>query len=360
MTQTKRNVPAHRRGGQPPVDRKARPKGVTLDSWAGRVRVEWDPEAPLTPLGQASFFIEFLKASGVFDALVADCPLDYASPNAPNKRDVLGTAVLSMLPGHKRYAQIAGLRADGVLPELLGLTGVMSEDAVRRGLRAIPEARGIGWLSGHLDYCTAPLLSECWVLDADTTIKPLYGHQEGAELGYNPKKPGRPSHVYHSYMLANVRLVLDVEVMPGNKHTSNYSAPGLWAILDRIGRDSWPTLLRGDKSFTSDALMSECEGRPSLFSISLPATGYLLVPSVIAGEDVAPLRLSERSKRLPVYVEGRVGSFVSRVGRGTRCAISKPAILVALLVVRSSCSPRALAQVNKQSPIPQHQHLPGR
>ena len=32
---------------------------------AARVRVEWDPEAPLTPLGQASFFIEFLKASGV-------------------------------------------------------------------------------------------------------------------------------------------------------------------------------------------------------------------------------------------------------------------------------------------------------
>jgi hypothetical protein len=198
MTWTNRNVPAHRGGGQPPVDRKGRPEGVTLDSWAGRVRVEWDPEAPLTPLGQALFFIEFLKASGVFDALVADYPLDYASPNAPNKRDVLGTAVLSMLSGHKRYAHMAALRSDGVLPELLGLTRVMSEDAVRRGLKAIPQAQGIRWLSSHLDYCTAPLLGEGWVLDADTTIKPLFGHQEGAELGYNPKKPGRPSHVYHS------------------------------------------------------------------------------------------------------------------------------------------------------------------
>jgi hypothetical protein len=271
MTQPKRNVPAHRRGGQLPVDSRARPKGVTLDSWAGRIRVEWDPEAPLTPLGQASFFIEFLKASGVFDALVADCPLAYASPNAPNKRDVLGTAVLSVLSGHKRYAHMAALRADGVLPELLGLARVMSEDAVRRGLKAIPEAQGIPWLSGHLDYCTAPLFGEGWVLDADTTIKPLYGHQEGAELGYNPKKPGRPSHVYHSYMLANVRLVLDVEVMSGNKHTSNYSVPGLWALLDRIGRDCWPTLLRGDKSFSSDGLMSACEtrGLPYLLRLRL-------------------------------------------------------------------------------------------
>jgi hypothetical protein len=46
-------------------------------------------------------------------------------------------------------------------------------------------------LSGHLDYCTAPLLGEDWGLDVDTMIEPLYGHQEGAELGYNPKKPGR-------------------------------------------------------------------------------------------------------------------------------------------------------------------------
>ena len=112
MSRANRNVPAHRRGGQPGVGRKARPKGVTVDSWAGRVHVEWDPEAPLTPIGQASFFIEFLKASGVFDALVADCPLAYMSPNAPNKRDVLGTAVLSMLSGHKRYSHMAALRAD--------------------------------------------------------------------------------------------------------------------------------------------------------------------------------------------------------------------------------------------------------
>ena len=57
--------------------------GVTVDSWAGQIKVEWDPQAPLTPLGQASFFIEFLKVSGVFDALVADCPLYRTSPNAP-------------------------------------------------------------------------------------------------------------------------------------------------------------------------------------------------------------------------------------------------------------------------------------
>jgi len=58
----------------------------------------------------AAFFIDFLKAGGLFDAFVADFPLHYTSPNAPKKRDVLGTAMLSMLSGHQRYAYIAALR----------------------------------------------------------------------------------------------------------------------------------------------------------------------------------------------------------------------------------------------------------
>src|SRR6266508_4221114 len=64
-----------------------------------------------------------------------------------------------------------------------------------------------------------------------------------------PKKPGRPSHSYHTYSMAGARLVFDVDVCAGNEHTSKHCAPGLWALLDRIPRDSWPTLLRGDAGF---------------------------------------------------------------------------------------------------------------
>ena len=50
---------------------------VALDTFGGRVHVEWDPQAAVTPLGQLPFFIEFLKVSGLLDAWVADCPLEY-------------------------------------------------------------------------------------------------------------------------------------------------------------------------------------------------------------------------------------------------------------------------------------------
>jgi hypothetical protein len=50
-----------------------------------------------------------------------------------------------------------------------------------------------------------------------------------------------------------------VDVMAGNQHAANHAAPGLWALLARIGRDRWPRLLRADKGFASDALMRTCE-----------------------------------------------------------------------------------------------------
>jgi hypothetical protein len=221
------------KGDQPVVEQLfAGP--VVADTFAGRIHVEWDNSAPVTPFGQMPFFIEFVKQGGLFDSLVADCPLHYTSPNAPQKRDVIGTIFLSVLAGHNRYAHMTTVRCDPVNPPLLGMTHPVSEDAVRRGLDKIDEEAGETWVQGHLDYTTRPLLSEPWILDIDTTVKPLYGHQEGAVVSYNPHKPGRPSHSYHCYMMANLRLVLAVDVAPGNQHTSKHSPPRLWKFLDSL------------------------------------------------------------------------------------------------------------------------------
>ena len=57
----------------------------------------------------------------------------------------------------------------------------------------------------------SPRLSEPWILDCEVMVKPLYSRQEGEKKGYNPHKPGRSSHPYHIYFIANLRLILDVD-----------------------------------------------------------------------------------------------------------------------------------------------------
>jgi hypothetical protein len=112
------------------------------------------------------------------------------------------------------------MRCDGVNPGLLGCRKVISEDALRNALGRIPEAAGVAWLDGHLHDSVQALLDAPWILDTDTTIKPLYGKQEGAVVSYNPKKPGRPSHSYHTYLMAGLRLVLGVEVCAVTGHSA--------------------------------------------------------------------------------------------------------------------------------------------
>jgi hypothetical protein len=258
---------------------------VPVDTFGGRVHVEWDPQAAVTPLGQLPFFTEFLQVSGLFDPWVESCPLFLTSPNAPSKRDVLGTAMLAILSGHQRYAHISALRGDTVNPALLGMSQVMSEDSVRVNLGKIDETEGVAWLQDHLGYCVRPLLSEPWILDTDVTVKPLYGHQEGAVKGYNPHKPGRPSHTYHTYFIANLRLVLDVEVQAGNQTASKYSSLGLWELLGRLPRAHWPVAIRGDRDWGTQANMAraEQEDLPFLFKLRMTKGVKKIVERLMRG-----------------------------------------------------------------------------
>jgi len=234
---------------------------LSLDTFAGKVQFRWVPDAEVSSLGQMPFFIEYLKTSGVFENWVNDCPLQYTSPNAPQKRDVLGTILLSVLAGHWRYAHISALRGDGVNPGLLGMTKVASEDSVRRALSAMKEDETGPWLKKHLRASYEPLLEEPWALDMDATVKPLYGHQEDAKVGYNPQKPGRPSHVYHSYFIANLRMVMDVEVQAGNQTATSFAQPELWSLLDRLPQGSQPRFVRGDCNWGTERAMEGAEQR---------------------------------------------------------------------------------------------------
>ena len=257
--------------------KRARDDGTLLNcagvqTPSGKIQVRWESSSTATPMGQLAYFIEFLGLTGLWARWQETCPLSYASPNAPSKADVLGTWMLSALSGHKRYSHVTTIRCDGVNPGLLGMSKVISEDALRRALIAIPETEGVAWLDGHLAESVAPLLDAPWILDIDTTIKPLYGKQEGAVVSYNPKKPGRPSHSYHTYLMAGLRLVLGVEVKAGNEHTGSHTLPGLLQVLDGLPLNHRPKIVRGDCGFGSETLMRPLEERQQGYLFKLKLT----------------------------------------------------------------------------------------
>jgi hypothetical protein len=105
------------------------------------------------------------------------------------------------------YATIAGLRRinktellqyNGTFNDLLGLSRFPDQSTLRRFLQRLP-TKSIRQLAGLHDRLRTQLFwvpegSTSLVFDLDSVVLTLYGHQQGARVGYNPKKKGRRSY----------------------------------------------------------------------------------------------------------------------------------------------------------------------
>ncbi|MFN7482672.1 MAG: transposase [Betaproteobacteria bacterium] len=324
MGEARRKALAARRGGG---DEPSQP--LVVDTLGGRMPVRWDEVAAAPPHGPLVFVAEFLAATGVFERGVTSCPLAYRSGNAPDKRDVLGTLMRGRLAGHRRDAHITALRGDAVAAQALGMNKVVSEDALRRALQRLDEAASAAWLRPSLMHSVREALDRPWVLDIDASVKPLYGRREGAQIGYNPSKPMRPSHVLHTFLVANLRLVLDVRVSSGKQHTSGHAKAALGRLLDELG-DKAPARVRGDSGHGNEGILLTLEERdqPYLLRLRQTKTVQRLVAQQFGRQDrsrpdnqgcqmvEAQLRLHGWSrKRRVVIVRQRIRGGIARERR---------------------------------------------
>lgn len=166
------------------------------------------------------------------------------------------------------------------------MNGIVSEDSVRRALKAVELAASESWMRSALMHSVRDALNRPWILDLDATIKPLYGRQEGAELGYNPHKPGRPSHVLHTFWIGNLRLVLDAVLTSGKQHTSGHAKAPLARLLDELG-DQAAALVRGDCGYGNEDIIDICEQRelPYLLRLRKTANVKRLIERLFRRED---------------------------------------------------------------------------
>ena len=72
--------------------------------------------------------------------------------------------------------------------------------------------------------------------------------------------------------MANTRLALAVEVMPGNETAPLHSMPGIWAWLDALPKSERPALMRGDIAYGNEAVLCQAEARDQAYLTKLRLT----------------------------------------------------------------------------------------
>jgi hypothetical protein len=162
--------------------------------------------------------------------------------------------------GASRFCHSEYLRYDPVLREIFGWKAVPSQSTFSRFFHKFSWKRNDAIFPVIQRWFFEQLSFDNMTLDLDSSVVTRYGVQEGARVGYNPHKPGRPSHHPLIAFMAEMRMVVNAWMRPGN----TVSLSNVRNFLDEtfgVLANKKVGLVRADSGFFSEDFMRYCEGR---------------------------------------------------------------------------------------------------
>lgn len=112
--------------------------------------------------------------------------------------DLILALLFAVIAGLRRINKTEVLQYNGTFLSLLGLERFPDQSSLRRFLRRLTpdNIRQLVRLHDQLRRLlfTAPHPASALIFDVDSVVLTLYGQQQGARVGYNPKKKGRRSY----------------------------------------------------------------------------------------------------------------------------------------------------------------------
>lgn len=164
------------------------------------------------------------------------------------------TIIYAMVAGMKRISDTRILHYNGYFQALLGLKDFPRSSTLRDFLKSltVQEVEGIRRLHDSLRNTIQKTtgIPGSLIFDLDSTVLPVFGWKiEGANVGYNPQKPGRPS--YHPLICfeAHSRDIWHGVLRSGDTHPVT-GAQALWsAVRKKIPKHFYRIRIRADSGF---------------------------------------------------------------------------------------------------------------
>jgi hypothetical protein len=185
------------------------------------------------------------------------------SNNQISSVDVMLSWYYGLALGAQRFEHFSRYRSDGLLGELLGIERFGSPDTLRRLFLRF-NYRQVTEVSERLMRYSLTRMGPMLLghtLDLDSTVLCRYGEQEGSLRGYNPHKPGRPSHHPLVGILAEARRLLWATLRSGNSGSANGCVEFLEQALTVLPEGHRIGLVRADAGFFDKRLLEYLESR---------------------------------------------------------------------------------------------------
>ncbi len=185
--------------------------------------------------------------------------------------EVILALVYPIALGFGRIETTHLLRHNGVFQYLTGLPSYPDPQTLRRFLLRMAPLSLSRLRRLHDKLLSSMMLRPSpptrIIFDMDSTVLVLYGKQEMANIGYNPKKRGRPS--YHPLVCFNgiTKDYWHGELRPGDAHTAAGVLNFLDATFAKVPSSVKVIIIRADKGFFDHKTVEYLESKSALFAI---------------------------------------------------------------------------------------------
>lgn len=190
--------------------------------------------------------------------------------------------ITSLWCGANRYSHLEISRFDTTLQKLFGWKRMPEHKAFQRYFDKFSSYRTHAQVFGEIyKWFWSNLAFDNFTLDIDSSVITRYGSQQGSCKGYNPKKPGRKSHHPIIAFVADVEMVANFWLRPGDAHSANNFKAFLEETLQHFpGKNIG--LLRLDSGFYSKAIFDYLDTRSQRTSYIVAVPMYYPVQRHIA------------------------------------------------------------------------------
>lgn len=221
----------------------------------------------ITPFGGLSLFLKMLDRCHFDEQLVKSGIPSQGSNRGYNPVQIILGLFAGVWCGASRFGHLDIVRYDTALCNLLGWNRGAGHRAYQRYLNKFSQATNQRVFSELFSWFFSELVFDNYTLDFDSTVMVREGSQEGAAKGYNPKRPGRPSHHPLLAFVSDVRMIANYWLRPGNTSASTNYLSFLEDTLSRL-QDKRVGLIRMDSGFFSGNILGYLEQRQLSYIIA--------------------------------------------------------------------------------------------
>lgn len=193
--------------------------------------------------------------------------------------DILLSAITGVTARVDRFYHLNVVRNDAGLTKALGLDQLPKESNLRRQLTkasSIEVERMRRLISSNLGKANQTDKTVEIGLDIDSTVTTVYGKQEGAEVGYNPTKKGRPSYSVKTAFTANNEDCANLRLDGGKSHSKTNFEEFFKKTIFLLPKNYKVVFVRLDKGYFGENTFEYLEERG--------------IKYIAAAKNTAPLR----------------------------------------------------------------------